>query len=319
MQRRTVSTTLLLAALVWLSDARADSTSPNPQERQMYSGFHHLRVDNPLGSRPFPAIVQYPTFTPPSGLQLGPYRFEATLDAPIAEGSLPVCVISHGGGGSHLLYRTIATHLARNGYIVVSLEHPGDNRNDTSLSNTDAAAAQRPLHASLAIDAVLTSPALRSSANGARVCAIGHSMGGYTILALLGGHPWSSTGQPIETKADHRIRAAVLLAPSTDWFLAPGAMSDVSAPLLVVTAELDEIRPTHRVAQALSKLPSSTSLVSREVRGAGHYSFLSPFPPEMRRKDFPPSTDPEGFDRDRFHVDLPEMILEYLSQAMPIR
>lgn len=270
-----------------------------PQLQQLYSGLRHLPIEDPLRSTSFPAIVQYPTTTPATGLRLGPYRFDATFDAPLAEGYFPLCVISHGGGGSHLLYRTIATHLARNGYIVVSLEHPGDNRNDRSLSDTDAIAAERPRHASLTLDAILSSTVFCSSIDSTRVCAVGHSMGGYTVLALLGGHPWSRTGQPIEAKADRRIRTAVLLAPSTDWFLAPGALVDVSASLLVVTGELDTVTPTQRVLLTLSGLPASTPLVSHEVRGAGHYSFLSLFPQEMRRKDFLPSTDPAGFDRDR--------------------
>ena len=283
----------------------------------MYSGLRHLTIDDPRGSASFPAVVQYPTTTPATGTQIGPYRFDATLDAPLAAGSFPVCVVSHGGGGSHLLYRTIATHLAGNGYIVVAPEHPGDNRNDRSLSNTEAIASQRPRHASLAVDAVLSNPAFRSSADGTRVCAIGHSMGGYTVLALVGGHPWSRTGLPIDVRADARIGAAVLLAPSTDWFAAPGALTDVAVPLLVVTGQLDEVTPTGRVSSVLSGLPTSASTTFHEVRGAGHYAFLSPFPQAMRRKDFPPSVDPPGFDRDRFHVDLSSMILAYLAMAMP--
>ena len=286
---------------------------------RLYSGVRHLVIEDRQCATSFPAVVQYPTTTAATGTQIGPYRFEATLDAPLAAGSFSVCVLSHGGGGSHLLYRTIATHLARNGHIVVAPEHPGDNRNDRSRSNTDEAAVQRPRHASLALDAVLSSTVFRASADGTRVCAIGHSMGGYTVLALVGGHPWSRTGQAMEVAADARVRAAVLLAPSTGWFAAPGALADVTVPLLVVTGELDAITPTRRVASALSGLPRSTPLRSHEVEGAGHYSFLSPFPPAMRRPDFPPAVDPSGFDRERFHVELGSMILAHFTVAMPVR
>lgn len=283
----------------------------------MHSGIKHLTFNVSTSSSPLHAIIQYPTQIAPQGMQVGPYLFQATLDAGIAKGLFPVCLISHGGGGSHLLYRTIATHLARNGYIVASLEHPGDNRNDRSLFNTDLAAERRPEQVSRVLDAVLNNQFFQASTDITRICVIGHSMGGYTALALLGAHPWSRTGKPLNVRSDDRIRTAVLLAPATDWFLAPGSLTDVSAPMLVITGERDEFTPTARIAQALAALPASTRMVLHEVQGAGHYSFLSPFPPNMRRPDFPPSNDPDGFDREAFHKSLPDQILTFLTHAMP--
>ncbi len=283
----------------------------------MYSGIKQLTIGASTSCAPFPALVQYPTQIAPQGAQVGPYQFAATFDAEIAEGIFPVCLISHGGGGSHLLYRTIATHLASNGYIVVSVEHPGDNINDRSLFNTDLAAERRPEQVSIALDAVITNPFFQASSDVNRIGVIGHSMGGYTALALLGAHPWSRTGKPLNVKADNRFRTAVLLTPATDWFLAPGSLIDVSAPMLVIAGERDEFTPTARIAQALAGLPPSTPMVLKEVPGAGHYSFLSPFPPNMRRPDFPPSVDPDGFDRDAFHAELPNQILTHLRRTMP--
>ena len=42
-------------------------------------------------------------------------------------------LISYGGGGDHLLYRTINGFLAQNGFVVVAPEHPGNNRNSNPL------------------------------------------------------------------------------------------------------------------------------------------------------------------------------------------
>ena len=36
----------------------------------------------------------------------------------------------------------------------------------------------------------------------------------------------------------------------------------------------------------------------------------------MKRADFPPSTDPEGFDRELFHKQLPIDILEFLNDKL---
>lgn len=285
----------------------------------MHSGIRHLMVHGAEGTAPFPAIVQYPTDVSGPGMTIGPYHFEATLDAPPASGRFPVCVISHGGGGSHLLYRSIATHLAVNGYIVVCPEHPGDNRNDRSQTNTENAALQRPTHASRAIDAVFADPLLGPVADPSRVCAAGHSMGGFTALALAGGRPWSRPGARVLTQPDARIRAAVLLAPATDWFLGPGSLTDVSVPLLVLAGERDTVTPPASIERALKGLPPGTPVDFEVIPGAGHYSFLTPFPVQMRRPDFPPSTDPEGFDRERFHTELPGRVEVFLTQALATR
>ena len=275
-----------------------------------------MEIRDPQSGSSFPAVVQYPSEASSTGTAIGPYHFDATLDAPIAPGCFSVCVISHGGGGSHLLYRSIAGYLARKGLIVVSPEHPGDNRNDGSLSNTDAVAATRPRQASLAIDAVFSDEVLGPAADARRICALGHSMGGYTALALVGGHPWSRTGRPIAVQADARVRAAVLLAPSTDWFLAPASLADVRSPILVITGAQDQVTPARKIEQALSALPKGILRDLIVVDGAGHYAFLTPFPASMQRPGFLPATDPDGFDRERFHAQFPATVHEFLTGAL---
>ena len=61
-------------------------------------------------------------------------------------------LISHGSGGSHLVYRTLAHHLARNGFIVGMPEHPFNNRNNNTLEGTVENLINRPRHIRTAID-----------------------------------------------------------------------------------------------------------------------------------------------------------------------
>jgi len=49
------------------------------------------------------------------------------------------------------------------------------------------------------------------------------------------------------------------------------------------------------------------------VENAGHFSFLSPFPETMVSPDFPPSQDPEEFDRAVFHHRLSGEIIAFLD------
>lgn len=270
-------------------------------------------ADSELGLE-YPALVCYPTDTSAGPTVIGPYTFDATRDAPIASGSHALAVISHGGGGSHLLYRSIATHLATNGWIVVCLEHPNDNRNDRSLVDTDSAAERRARHASLALDAVIAHPQLGVHVNLNRIAAIGHSMGGLTALCLVGGQPWSRSRVRLDVQHDARVRAAVLLAPASDWFMGPDSLGQVHTPLLVYVAEHDPVTPPARVRAVLERIPASTSCEIREVPNGGHFAFLTPFPEAMRRPDFPPSQDPLGFDRGAFHESLPAEIRTWLER-----
>lgn len=291
----------------------------------MISGLSHLSVADARLGLTYPAVVQYPvadlsgdaaTMEGAAGVMCGPYRFAATLDAPVAPGRHPLAVISHGGGGSHLLYRSISTYLATHGWIVVCLEHPADNRNDRSLVNTDVAAERRARHASLAMDTVLAHQALGSHVDVARVAAVGHSMGGLTALTMAGGQPWSQARVPLAVQHDARIRAVVLLAPATDWFLGPDALAGVRVPVLAYVAEHDPVTPPARVRAVLSTLPAGTPCEVREIAGAGHFSFLTPFPEALRRPDFPPSQDPPGFDRDALHRTLPGEIGAFLDATV---
>jgi predicted dienelactone hydrolase len=283
----------------------------------MNSGFLHLPVPDPIFGGTFPAVVQYPTTQPPAGVDLGPFHWDATVDAPIAPGRFPVCLISHGAGGSHLLYREIATHLACAGWIVACPEAPRDNRNDRSLAHSDAAVTNRCRHLTQVLDTLLAHDRLAASADARRVAMVGHSLGGCAALALAGGQPWSRNRTPIPVQPDPRFRAAVLMAPATGYFRGPGALEKVSGTFFVLTGELDDVTPSEDIRRDLQTLPTSVSSELVVIRGAGHYSFVSPFPAAMRRPDFPPSQDPEGFDRERFHTELPGIIESFLARALP--
>lgn len=102
---------------------------------EIFVGSKQLTVKDEINNISFPVLVQYPTYETPRPIAFGPYTMNVSPDAEIIEGQLPLIIISHGNGGSHLLYRTISTHLAKNGYIVAMLEHYGNNRNNNTLEN----------------------------------------------------------------------------------------------------------------------------------------------------------------------------------------
>jgi predicted dienelactone hydrolase len=278
-------------------------------------GCRVLRVTDPPTGRSFPVVVMYPSSAPAAPAQLGPYTMDLAPDAPLAEGTFPIVLVSHGSGGSPLAYRTLAGRLARHGYVVALPEHPGNNRDDNSLDGADENLAGRPRHLSLALDDLASDRRFAGRLEEDRVAIVGHSMGGYTALAAAGGHPRSQHG-PIGVSSDPRVRALVLMAPATPWYMADGSLRQVTVPILLLLAEHDPYTPRWHGDLVLDRVPDRSRVNVRVVENAGHFSFLSPYPPSMRRPGFLPAVDPEGFDRERFQDRLATEVVEFLGSSL---
>jgi predicted dienelactone hydrolase len=215
-----------------------------------------------------------------------------------------------------VLYRSISTHLAKHGYIVALVEHAGNNRNDNSLADAHENLVNRPRHVRLAIDAVCAHGEFAARVALERVAVIGHSLGGYTALAVAGGVPWSKTGQRVDTVPDPRVRALVLLAPATAFYRAPDSLRRVSVPILMLIAEHDPLTPRWHAEVVLNGVPDPDRVTCRLIENAGHFSFLSPFPDYLKKARFPPANDPQGFDREAFHERLPGELRGWLDDAL---
>jgi predicted dienelactone hydrolase len=242
--------------------------------------------------------------------------FPAQLWVPRAGEGWPLVALSHGGGGSHQLYSTVARHLAARGFVVVLPEHPGNNRRDNRLQGTLQNLEDRPRHLVLAMDAVRADAELGPRVAHERAAVVGHSMGGYTALAVAGGRAFSERGEPVAARPDPRVRALVLLAPATAWYLAPEALRRLDLPILLLEAEHDPITPAWQGDLVQNGVADRSKVTRRTVPGAGHFSFLTPFPPAMIRPDFAPGNDPPGFDRAAFHRVLPLEVSAFLEACL---
>jgi predicted dienelactone hydrolase len=279
-------------------------------------------VDAVQGAR-VPLWVLYPARAPERLEHFGPYPLDVATGAPVEGERLPLVVISHGNNGSPWTYRGMAAHLARAGFVVALLEHPGNSRSDGSLAGTAANLENRPRHVRLVLDAVFEDEHLGKRLSPAGAGVIGHSIGAYTALAVAGGRPSafaheSPDGQPraVPVVRDLRVRALVLLAPASVWFMPQGALAGVDLPILMRTGELDQHAPAMHAEIILRGLPDPGRIDHRVVPGAGHFAFQSPFPPAMTRPDFPPSQDPAGFDRVAFQPVLHAEIETFLRASL---
>ncbi|WP_432729587.1 alpha/beta hydrolase family protein [Variovorax sp. W6] len=158
------------------------------------AGWRQVRIPGAAADdAPTVVALYYPTQATARETPMGPFTVRAAIQAPPEDKFKGLIVLSHGLGGTELGHSSIAEALARDGYLVAALRHPGDNWQDGSLLQKGPAAyfAQRPKQVSRVIDALLQDPQwkdrIASDAAGFRVGVVGHSAGGYTALALAGG------------------------------------------------------------------------------------------------------------------------------------
>jgi len=195
----------------------------------------------------------------------------------------PLVVLSHGFGSDRKFLTYLARHLASYGVTVVSIEHPGSNftwLSGVSLGGSpgDLLAASefvdRPKDISFVLDQLAEfnreNGELQGKLNTQQVTVIGHSLGGYTALALAGGElelkelrQFCKNSSPIgrspadwfqcaaadlpdvkESLRDRRVVQVIALNPMTGRLFGNKGLSKVTIPTLVLTSTEDAIAPS---------------------------------------------------------------------------
>ncbi|MGG6897812.1 alpha/beta hydrolase family protein [Rhizobium sp. BR 315] len=293
-----------------------------------------------------PAALYYPTQAPMRSMVVGSFTVNATpMAAPEAK-TKGLIVISHGTGGSEFGQSSLAEALARDGYLVAALRHPGDSYQDSSLWQKPLGAyfTERPRQVSRLIDALLADPEwkdrIATDAKGPRIGAAGHSAGGYTVVALAGGqvdlsrigaHCAKDTAEDpiscgmvrdmrqmqaplvLESTADPRVRAIVAMAPVGVMFTEQ-SLKAITVPSLIYAAEKDRwLPPRFHAAWIGQNLPGAGY---RVIANAGHFAFMNPASAPIPTLDGDISADPPGFDRTEFLKQLGEEIPAFFDRAL---
>ena len=309
-------------------------------------GWQSFEVAAASGSPSIPVALYYPTQTPARTVQMGVFTVHAAIQATPDDSIKGLIVLSHGASGIELGHSSLAEALAQQGYLVAAPRHPGDNWEDRSLMQAGAAPyfTERPKQLSRVIDALLGDPAWRariaSDSQGPRVGALGHSMGGYTVLALAGAKPDSarygthcaqhraedpifcSMGKASTPSAspaaampplgDSRVRAVVALAPAGAMFQAD-AFAEVRIPVAVYAAEHDRFNvPRFHAEWIHTNLPGSRL---HTVKNAGHYAFMDTPSISIQTPAGDLRADPPGFDRSAFLKTLGEALATFFDEA----
>ncbi|BAY64460.1 hypothetical protein NIES22_45580 [Calothrix brevissima NIES-22] len=190
----------------------------------------------------------------------------------------PLVVISHGVASDRYAFIYLAEHLASHGFAVAVLEHPGSNAERFQLYFAGLAGPpeaqefiNRPLDVKFVLDRLQqldkTDPNLRGKINFQQIGAIGHSFGGYTVMALAGGkinfdklrrdcNPNRTLNVSVFLQCrafelpvanyplqDDRIKAVMAINPIDSSVLGEAGVSEIKVPTMLVAGSEDIFAP----------------------------------------------------------------------------
>ncbi|TDJ75957.1 dienelactone hydrolase [Pseudomonas putida] len=308
------------------------------QATPLVAGLHHMTLTDPVDARPMQALAFYPANGRTHEQRIDGYRLQVAEEAPVAMGQFPLLVLSHGNTGSPLALHYLATSLARAGFVVVAVVHPGDNARDPSRLGTLSNLYGRPLQISAAISAARDDTVLGPHLSAGKVGVIGYSAGGETALILSGAQPdlerlrryclerpedhdackthgvLIADRNELAPQADPRVGAVMLMAPLSLLF-GRQALAGVQVPALIYSGDRDQLVAVDRNAEALArKLPITPDY--RLLAGAGHFVFMARCDAEQQARMPALCKDAEGVDRRHIHHTLQQDTAAFFSQTL---
>ncbi len=230
----------------------------------------------------------------------------------------PLVVLSHGFGADRYFLDYIAQHLASHGLTVVSVEHPGSNLQALVDLPVDPDIAEEPSRILPATefldrprDVTFVLDRLEQLNQGdslygglfdtEAVTIIGHSLGGYTGLALAGAkldvrslETFCQNVQPLGVSpadwlqcaavdlpekqadlSDRRIQQVIAMNTLTGQLFGQTGLSEITVPTLLLTGTQDSVTPTFdQQLQAFTQLSGEKYLLA--VIGGTHLSVGDP-------------------------------------------
>lgn len=238
----------------------------------------------------------------------------AAPDAAFAdEKPRPVILFSHGFGGTARMMAWFTLPLARAGYVVIAVDHPGNNGADKMTVGGAIMFWDRPGDLAAALKAVEADPTIAPHLDPHRLGVAGFSAGGFTAIAATGARVELPRLQafcnanptdgicmpqkefPLSTEQmlaasqspelapevarsgdDHAIpgvRAAFAIAPAIVQALDPPSLTADETPIAIILGDADPVAPP-----ATNGLVAARDLPHAELKvlpGVGHYDFLA--------------------------------------------
>lgn len=317
--------------------------------RAQHAGYRTLTI---AGDTPTTVALFYPTAVADRTVPMGPWLPVVAPGAPVSGAKFRgLILLSHGTGGTELNHHNLGTRLARDGYLVAAVRHVGDNWQDRSLITSGRYFSERPLQISRVLDALLASPDWGPRIPTERIGAVGHSAGGYSVLALAGaqaesqrsaqhcrtvqddpgycslakgaaGTEASGTGAapPAASAAAQeagrisvadRRIRAVVAMAPMAVVFTPESLAAITVPVRVIVAEQDVV--LNGKYHGGHVVANLPRAQASSVAGAGHFAFMAQptFPLPSAAGDA--AANPPGFDRLAFLLDLDNEVAEFFA------
>jgi len=227
-----------------------------------------------------PSYVRAGSYLPPAP---GPSDVQRTriagLDVaywqPCSTGKHPLILFSHGYKGVNTQTKFLCSYLAEHGYLVFAPNHGDSSLNglgkDFDMKQfTDPAQWNDQKYRDRGEDLAKLQKALKGDPSWSqaidwdKVGLMGHSLGGYTVLACSGAWPsWRLPG----------VKAVVALSPYCAPFVQQDTLKNIRVPVMYQGGTRDlGITPTViKGGAAFDKTPSPTYFM--ELDGAGHFAW----------------------------------------------
>lgn len=303
-------------------------------------GFRFVETPDPVTRKPMQAALFYPSDESLKPSRVGPLEIAATRNAAVQGGRHPLILLSHGNGGGMFSHHDTAEYLARHGFLVAAIEHPGDNYHDASGVGSDRVLVGRSVQLSALLDFLTSSPAFSTMVDATRVGVTGFSAGGYTALVAVGARPRFTriaaycarharsvlctgggtvtlSAPPLVASADARIRAAFVMSPVAAYF-DDDSLAPVVVPVTVYAAGDDGVLPVDDNARWLRDRLATLTAYS-EIAGADHFVFLALCTARMTDMNPALCRDRPGIDRRAVHQSLNAALLDFFTARLAAR
>jgi predicted dienelactone hydrolase len=369
-RRRILVIALILSAILASESASASKKEKKKEEPILHAvGFSLRNFAVPPGynwrgsdTHTLSGIVWYPAEAgnEEKDQYIGPpkapifYAGRAAKNATLAPsfGKYALVALSHGTGGSALQMAWLGTYLAARGFIVVAVNHPGNNSVTGYTPQGFAEGWERAKDISAAISDMLADPRFGSQIDPGRIGAAGFSYGGYTMMELAGATTdwnrlvaWCEEGkntcnppempdlvekfkaieqQPdVQDALEHagdsyrdpRIRAVFAIAPAVARAFTPESLEKISIPVEIVAGAADSIAPPAENAQFFAANIKGAKLTILPG-GVGHYTFLD-VGTDAGKKQLPQLlVDNPGVDREAVHRQVGEMAADFFDENL---
>ncbi|MCV0427080.1 MAG: hypothetical protein K5905_16575 [Roseibium sp.] len=305
-------TTVLVIASSPVTATFSQTQAGQTADQRYGPGVTRLTVVDERSDRPLAGDIWYPTSTPEKSNRADKSKVWqmalADPDGNPAEGSFPLVVVSHGMYGNTFNQAWLGSELARRGFLVAMVNHPGTS---TFLRDPDQARElwERPRDMTRLITYLIEDSRFSDRIDPTRIYAAGHSLGGFTVLLLAGATfdtklyrsactgaalpvacsvlaGWSIAETPADQKQmemsrkDPRILKVISLDLGGTPVLSRESLTMLDIPVLVLGSERGDMLNQEVESRALAAALSPDKVHHIELPDAGHFDFMGICKPE---------------------------------------